>query len=118
MSAQDLSDKEIVDLIVESLEDNGRINLEFVEVECIKGRPVLAGRVSSDAEIQLVDEILNDVLDIHEYENNMWVDDTLAFEKTEDEEKAGHVADDDEDDDDDNLHEGPLDDEDSDPNDE
>ncbi len=113
MSHQDLSDKEIVDLIVESLEDNGRINLEFVEVECVKGRPVLSGRVAKDVEIQLVDEIVNDVLDIHDYENNIWVDDTLAFENTEDDEKEVGVVDDDEEDDD-NLHDDTsMDDEDS-----
>lgn len=109
MSYQDLSDREIVELITESLEENGKINLEFVEVECINGRPHLAGRVSTDAEIQLIDEILNDVLDIHNYENNIWVDDTLAFENSDDDDKEEVLKDsDDDDDDDDHLHDDPL----------
>lgn len=112
MSYQDLSDREIAELIVETLEENGRINLEFVEVECVKGRPHLLGRVSSDAEIQLIDEIIGDVLDIHDYENSVWVDDTLAFEKTDDEDKDLDADDDDADDD--NLHDDNLGDDDAD----
>lgn len=86
MSYRDLSDEELIELIMENLVDNGRVNTDFIEIECMNGRPVISGRVSSDDQIQMIDEVLNDILDIHIYENTVWVDDSLAFENADDEE--------------------------------
>lgn len=91
MSHEELSDEEMVEFILESLEEDGRVRTDYLDVECVGGRPSLAGRVASDEEMELIDEILNDVLNIHDYENTVWVDDTLAFEKVpEEEEEEAH----------------------------
>lgn len=94
MSYKDLSDEEIVELIVEAIEEDGRVEMDFIRVECNNSKPVLSGRVVSDEQLQIIDEIMMDVLDIQEYENTIWVDDELAFD---------NVDDDDEEDDDDEL---------------
>lgn len=91
MSLKDLTDEEIVEMILEQLEEDGRILTEHLRVECADGRVSIAGRVASDEEIEIVNEIFNDVLDIHEYENHLWVDDTLAFKAGDEDEEEEPV---------------------------
>ena len=86
MALEELSDEEMVEFIMENLEEDGRVRTDYLDLECVNGRPILAGRVGTDEELELIDEILSDVLNIHDYENTVWVDDTLAFEKVPDEE--------------------------------
>lgn len=99
MHIDDLSDDEIVDLIVEHLAEDDRVKTEFIVVEVNQGHPIIRGRVGSDEEVQVIDEILNDVLDIHDFENNVWVDDSLAFVHVDDEgEEVAEVTEESEDD--------------------
>lgn len=103
MSYKDLSDEELVEMILEALEDDGRVATDFLEVESINGRPVFSGRVSTDKELQIIDEIMNDVLEIPNFENNAWVDDALEFENVDDE--KGKRLDDDEEEEEEELKE-------------
>ncbi len=96
MSYRDFSDEEMVETIIEQFKEDGRIRMDFVQVDCSKGKPIISGRVASDEELQTIDEIMNDVLDIHIYENTVWVDDTLAFEEGNELEEGTHVDDEDE----------------------
>lgn len=80
---KDLSDEETVELIMESLEGDGNIRMEYIEVECFQGRPVISGRVGSEEELHVIDEIMTDALEFSDYENNVWVDDTLALESVD-----------------------------------
>lgn len=84
----ELTDEEIVEAIVEHLSEDGRVNTDFIKVECHDARPVISGRVASDEDLDIVNEILTDVLEIDNFENNVWVDDTLAFESTRDDAKS------------------------------
>jgi len=83
MDIRDLSEDEIIELITETFEEDGRIRMDTIELECVRGKPILTGRVASDEELQIIGEILTDALGIQAYENNVWVDDTLAFVRTE-----------------------------------
>lgn len=96
MSYKDLSDEELVEMILEALEDDGRVATDFLEVESINGRPVFSGRVSTDKELQIIDEIMNDVLEIPNFENNAWVDDALEFESVDEKKEKHHDDDEDE----------------------
>lgn len=87
MSIGDWTDEEVVEMVLEQLEEDGRIQTEHIRVECADGHVSISGRVAADEEIEIVNEIFNDVLDIHEYENHLWVDDTLAFEEGEEDEE-------------------------------
>lgn len=80
---ENMSDDAIVEMINEQLAEDGRVNLDYVSVESINGKPVLTGRVGSDEELDIIDEVLTDVLEIEKYDNNIWVDDALAFEGNE-----------------------------------
>lgn len=82
-----LSDEEIIETISEHLTEDGRVNTDYIKIECHDTRPVISGRVASDEQIQIVDEILTDVLEVESFENNLWVDDALAFESSADEEE-------------------------------
>ena len=78
-----------------------------------------AGRLAQlnptgQTEIEIVNEIFNDVLDIHEYDNHLWVDDALSFKAgDEEEEDRAELEEEEEDVDED---ESGLDDEDEDEN--
>jgi len=82
MSSHKLSDDKIVHLIVNHLEEDDRIAPTYITVDCQKGIPVISGRVASDHELQVLEELMNDLLEINNFENHVWVDDTLAFQKT------------------------------------
>ena len=71
--------------IVESLEEDGRVKMDFLHIDCQRGKPVISGRVVNDEALHIIDEVLSDVLDIDHFENTAWVDDTLAFDGNEDE---------------------------------
>lgn len=84
-----MSEEEIIESIVEHFNEDGRVDTAYITVEFFSGRPVIAGRVSSDEELQAIDEIMKEVLEVENYENNVWVDDTLAFEGNEDGKEKG-----------------------------
>ncbi|EKD42642.1 MAG: hypothetical protein ACD_73C00075G0005 [uncultured bacterium] len=98
MLRDDLSDEEIIEAIMEGLKEDPRVDVSYLKLEIIKGIPVINGRVASDDQIQAIDEIMADVLEIEKYENNVWVDDELAFEANEDKEDVEELSFDDEED--------------------
>lgn len=102
MNLENLSDEEVVEAILEALDEDGRINQDYVDVACVKGQVTVNGRVSSEEELQALDEILGEVMELTKYKNNVWVDDTLDFDASKD------------DDDDDDLKGLKFEDEDSD----
>ncbi|HBF13339.1 MAG TPA: hypothetical protein DDW49_08170 [Deltaproteobacteria bacterium] len=87
MSYDDLTGEEFIDVIKDAMKEDGRVRVDFVEFEMNKGRPVLAGRVASDEDLLIVDEIMTDTLEIDDYDNNIWVDDSLSFEARDDDEE-------------------------------
>ncbi len=82
----DMSDEEIVEAIQEAFDDDGRVKSDYIKIEFSKGKPVINGRVASDDQVQIVDEIMSDVLEIEKYENKLWVDDELSFENVDSDE--------------------------------
>lgn len=88
-----LSDEELTESIQEALDDDGRIQTDMIEIEVVNGKPYLRGRVSSDEELQVVDEIMTDVLEIEDYSNTIWVDDSLAFEGSSNDEDGNSSID-------------------------
>ncbi|OGQ08119.1 MAG: hypothetical protein A3G32_08205 [Deltaproteobacteria bacterium RIFCSPLOWO2_12_FULL_40_28] len=79
MSLKGLSDEEIIESLYESLEDDSRVTTDYIKIECSDRLPTISGRIKSDEELQILEDILNDLIDLPEFENNVWVDDTLAF---------------------------------------
>lgn len=94
--------EDIIESIVEHLQGDGHVNAEYIRVEWGDGKPHLTGRVSSEEELQAVEEILNDMLELEAYQNDIWIDDTLAFDGQEE----GAESDKEFEDEGDNLEEG------------
>lgn len=92
MSLKGLSDEEIIESLYESLEDDSRVTTDYIKIECSDRVPTVSGRVKSDEELQILEDILNDLIDLPEFENNVWVDDTLAFTDNQEQEGDDEVA--------------------------
>jgi len=92
MARDDMTDEELLETIQESLNEDPRVNTAFVELEVVKGKPIINGRVANDEQIQVIDEIMTDVLEIEKYDNNVWVDDELAFDSAEDKDDVEELS--------------------------
>lgn len=73
-----MSDEEIIETLLEAYEDDGRLNMDYIEFEVVNSDISIKGRVTSEEELQMIEEIMKD-LKIADYTNTLWVDDTLAF---------------------------------------
>lgn len=86
MNFNDMNDDEILETILEAFEDDGRLDLDYIDVEVVSGSMTLNGRVSSEEELQIIEELL-DQLKFTNYVNNVWVDETLLNSDPDEEEK-------------------------------
>jgi hypothetical protein len=80
MSIEDLSPDELIEQVIEAIEDDGQIRSDMLSIEFIDNRLIISGRVASDEEIDIINEIISEDLEIDNFVNRVWVDDTLAFE--------------------------------------
>lgn len=87
MKFKDMEDGEIVEAILEAIDEDGRINQDYIDIICHDGKVAINGRVSSEEELHFIDEILGEVLEVDGFKNNVWVDDTLEFDSSEEDEK-------------------------------
>jgi len=86
MNFNDMNDDEVLEVILEAFEDDGRLNLDYIDIEVVSGSMTLNGRVSSEEELQIIEEIL-DQLKFTNYANNVWVDETLLNQDPDEDEK-------------------------------
>lgn len=98
MARDDMTDEELSETIMESLKEDPRVDTDYIELEVVKGKPILNGRVASDDQIQAIDEIMTDVLEIEKYDNNVWVDDELAFDSADEKDDVEELSFDEEED--------------------
>lgn len=83
---QDMTDEEILEAIQEAFEEDGRLPMNYINIEVNDGSVTVAGRVSSEEETQIVDDIMKDTLKITDYQNKVWVDETLTYEDPDEDE--------------------------------
>jgi hypothetical protein len=74
----EMSDDEIMETIQEAIEEDGRLDPDYIDIEVVNGSVTMSGRVASDEELQIVEDILND-LRVENYKNKIWVDENLGF---------------------------------------
>ena len=84
MDLKSMSDEEILETIQEEFEEDGRLPMNYLDIEVVDGGVTINGRVSSEEELQIVDEVLSDVLGVKDYNNKVWVDETLSYEDPDD----------------------------------
>ena len=71
---ENLSDRELRDLVRETLEASTAIDIDDITVRVEDGCVVLEGRVGDAGEEQVAEHVLTDILGISNYQNNLVVD--------------------------------------------
>ena len=92
-----MSDDEIRTVVVEHLREYPSLNDTAVEVAVRNGHVTLGGRVGTDAEVQVAEAVLDDVLGLDDYTNNLVVDEAVRYslpEAADDAATAGEELDD------------------------
>lgn len=84
MQVESMKDEDILDNILETFEDDGRLNMNYIDFEVVDRSITINGRVTSEEELQIIDEVMHDTLELGDYNNKVWVDDSLTYEADED----------------------------------
>ena len=92
-----MTDEEIRGVVVEHLREYPNLDAAALDVTVRNGHVTLGGRVGTDAEVQVAEAVLDDVLGIDSYTNDLVVDEAYRYELPEaadDAEAAGEDLDD------------------------
>ena len=76
----DMTDDEIRGVVVEHLREYPNLVADALEVTVRNGHVTLGGRVGTDAEVQVAEAVLDDVLGIETYTNDLVVDESRRYE--------------------------------------
>lgn len=76
----DMTDDEIRGVVVEHLREYPNLVADALEVTVRNGHVTLGGRVGTDAEVQVAEAVLDDVLGIESYTNDLVVDESRRYE--------------------------------------
>lgn len=69
-----LSDDEIRQIVVDRLREYSNLDAEWIEVDVRDGFVTLSGRVGTDGEYQVAEKVIDDVLGIENFSNELVVD--------------------------------------------
>lgn len=92
-----MSDDDIRGVVVEHLQEYPNLDAAGIEVTVRDSHVTIAGRVGTDAEVQVAEAVLDDVLGLDSYTNNLVVDESARYqlpEAADDAEVAGEEMDD------------------------
>jgi hypothetical protein len=78
-----MSDEEIRELVVEQLREYPNIDADWIDVQVKDGLVTLSGRVGTDAELQVAEAVVHDVIGIESYSNELMVDELHRAEGAE-----------------------------------
>jgi hypothetical protein len=80
---ENLSDRELRDLVREHLEASTALDIDDITVRVEDGQVILEGRVGDAGEEQVAEHVLTDVLGITNFQNNLVVDQIRRAESPE-----------------------------------
>ncbi len=83
-----MTDEEIRGVVVEHLREYPNLDDAGVQVTVRDGHVTLGGRVGTDAEVQVAEAVLDDVLGIESYTNELVVDESARYQLPEDADDA------------------------------
>lgn len=88
-----LSDAELRDVVIDHLRDQPNLDVDDIDVIVRVGVVTLSGRVGTDAEVQVASQILDDVLGLDDFSNDLVVDELRRGQEPEagDEVKGGET---------------------------
>lgn len=76
----DMTDDEVRDVVLERLREQTNLDVSDVDVDVRDGEVTLTGRVGTDAEVQIAEAVLDDVLGLERYSSELVVDETRRGE--------------------------------------
>lgn len=88
MAKDNSQDEEKLDTILEAFEEDGRLDMDYIDIEVVDSGITLSGRVSTEEEMEIVVEVMQG-LKLTDYTNNIWVDDSLGLDDADDDENGG-----------------------------
>lgn len=88
-----LDDDEIHELLLQQIEEFGEIDADLLDITVENGFITLGGRVGTEQELQVLEQILTDVLGIMNYSNEVVIDDLVRLEVSEAADEARFEAD-------------------------
>lgn len=74
-----LPDEELTETILEQLEEDGRVDTSNLEILVQAGRAFLSGTVGSDADRQIILQLITDNIGISEVEDNLEVTESISI---------------------------------------
>jgi hypothetical protein len=80
---ENMTDEEIAQLVREELNDYPDLDATAVDVEVLDGRVMVAGRVGTESELQLVEQVLVDVIGLSTVDNQLVIDDLARARQPE-----------------------------------
>jgi hypothetical protein len=89
-----LDDDEVYDLILQQLQEYGDLDVDLLDIQVRNGFITLGGRVGTEQELQVVEQIVTDILGIGNYSNEIMLDDLARSEHSEAADDARFEADD------------------------
>jgi hypothetical protein len=78
-----LTDRELRELVLDRFGDRDDIDISGLELAVTEGRVRVAGRVGSEAERQIIEHVLTDVIGVRDVANELVVDDLVRAEQPE-----------------------------------
>lgn len=80
-----LDDDEVYDLILQQINEYGDLDADLIDIDVQGGFVTMAGRVGTEQELQVAEQILSDLLGIGNYSNELVI---TAVERAEQSEAA------------------------------
>lgn len=74
MDPEEMSDDELYEVLMEEFRESDQLDAGWIEVSVQDGFVSLSGRVGTDGEVQVAEQIVHDVVGVQRYANNLVVD--------------------------------------------
>lgn len=78
-----MTDDELYDVVVQELQEHPELDAEWVEVRVRDGHVTLSGRVGSDSEVSVAEQVIVEILGLEKFTNELVVDELHRGEMPE-----------------------------------
>ena len=78
-----MTDDELYDLVVQELREHPEVDAEWIQVGVKDGRVTLSGRVGSDGEVSVAEQVVTEILGLTDFTNELIVDELHRGETPE-----------------------------------
>lgn len=89
---ESLTDDALRALVKQQLDENQDVDVDRVDLTVSEGRVILAGRVGTESEFQIIEHMLADVIGVRTVENGLVVDELVRAEQPEAADEANEMV--------------------------